>query len=228
MASPRIVPKASVPSLDLASPQPADFTAPTLWDPVVRLTHWGIAVAVLLNALVTDGGSLAHVSLGWMGMALLLLRLIWGVLGPFEARFSAFPPNPAAALRHLGALAGGRPREHRSHNPAGAIMAYGLWATLAAVIVTGLVMTGGATPMQVAQDKAAVASGDWSALIKAGDSSDEDDTSLRHTAEEIHEMAANLLLLLAVLHVAGVFVESRALRRNLVAPMLVGKGDRRP
>jgi cytochrome b len=228
MASPRIVPKAPLPSLDLASPQPAVVTAPTLWDPVVRLTHWGIAVAVLFNTLVSEGGSLPHVSLGWLGMALLLLRVIWGVLGPVEARFSAFPPNPAAAIRHLGALAGGSPREHRSHNPAGAIMAYGLWATLAAVIVTGLVMTGGATPMQVAKDKAAVASGDWSALIKEGDSSDEDDTSLRHTAEEIHEMAANLLLLLAVLHVAGVLVESRALRRNLLVPMLLGKGDRRP
>jgi cytochrome b len=228
MTSPQIVPKAPLPGLDLATPPEADITAPRLWDPVVRLTHWGIAVAVLLNALVTDGGSLTHVSLGWLGMALLLLRVIWGVLGPSEALFSAFPPNPSAALRHLGDVLRGKPRAHRSHNPAGALMAYALWATLATIILTGLVMTGGATPMQVARDKAAVASGDWSALVKEGESSDETDTSLRHTAEEVHEMAANLLLLLAVLHVAGVFVESRAMRRNLVAPMLLGKGDRRP
>jgi cytochrome b len=163
-----------------------------------------------------------------MGMALLLLRLIWGVLGPAEARFSAFPPNPLAALRHLKDLLAGRPRDHRSHNPAGALMVYAFWIALSVVIATGLVMTGGATPMQVAIDKAAVASGDWSALIKEGESSDDGDTNLRHTAEEIHEMAANLLLLLAALHVAGVFVESRAMRRNLVAPMLFGKGGRRP
>jgi cytochrome b len=228
MASPQIVPKAVVPGLDLASPQPAVVTAPSLWDPVVRLTHWGIAVAVLSNTLVAEGGSLTHVSLGWLGMALLLLRVIWGVLGPSEARFSAFPPNPVAAMRHLGDLLRGHRREHPSHNPAGALMAYAFWATLVAVILTGLVMTGGATPMQVAQDKAAVASGDWSALIKEGESSDEDDNALRHTAEEIHEVAANLLLLLAALHVAGVFVESRAMRRNLVAPMLFGRGGRRP
>ena len=231
MAPPRIASlpasPAHAPAPETTAPQSADVTAPTLWDPVVRLAHWGIAVAVLFNALVTEGGSLTHVSLGWLGMALLLLRLIWGVLGPSEARFSAFPPNPAAAIRHLGALVRGRPREHRSHNPAGALMAYGLWATLAVIIATGLVMIGGATPMQVASDKAAVASGDWSALIKEGDVSD-DATSLRHTAEEIHEVAANLILLLAVLHVAGVFVEARALRRNLLAPMLLGKGRGRP
>lgn len=227
MAPPRIVPEVIAPGLGIANPQPEAAEAPSLWDPVVRLTHWGIAVAVLLNALVTRGGSLTHVSLGWMGMALLLLRVIWGVLGPTEARFSAFPPNPVAALRHLGEVLRGKPRAHRSHNPAGALMAYALWATLGVIIVTGLVMTGGATPMQVARDKAAVASGDWSALIKKGESSDEGDNTLRHTAEEIHEMAANLLLLLAVLHVAGIFVESRAMRRNLVAPMLLGKRDRR-
>jgi cytochrome b len=211
----------------MAAMQVAETVSPSLWDPVVRLTHWGIAVAVLLNALVTEGGSVTHVSLGWLGMALLLLRLIWGVVGPSEARFSAFPPNPVAALRHLAELAAGRPREHASHNPAGALMAYAFWLCLSAVIASGLVMTGGATPMQIASDKAAVASGDWSALAEKSDSSSED-TSLRHTAEEIHEVVANLMLLLAALHVAGIFIESRAMRRSLVAPMLLGRTGRRP
>ena len=193
----------------------------TLWDPLVRLTHWGTAGIVLANALATKGGSLTHVWLGWALMALLLLRLVWGVLGPREARFSAFPPNPLAALRHLRDLLAGRAREHPSHNPAGALMVYAFWALLGVMTATGLVMTGGATPMQVAADKAAVASGDWSALIKEGEVA-EDDTSLRHTAEEIHEMASTLLLLLAALHLAGVALESRALRRNLVAPMVLG------
>ena len=201
-------------------------TPPSVWDPIVRLTHWGIAIAVLINALVRDGGSLLHVSLGWLVMALLLLRLVWGVLGPSEARFSAFPPNPVAAVRHLGQLLSGRVEHYPSHNPAGALMAYAFWAALAVVAASGLVMTGGATPMQVAAEKAAVASGDWSALIRESDGeSPETDKRLRHTAEEVHEVASNLLLFLAALHVAGVFVEGRAMRRNLVKPMVLG--DRR-
>ena len=32
-----------------------------LWDPVVRLTHWSIAVIVLLNAVLTEGDSLLHI-----------------------------------------------------------------------------------------------------------------------------------------------------------------------
>lgn len=202
---------------------------PRLWDPVVRLTHWGIALAVLLNTVVTEGGSLLHVSLGWVAMALLLLRLVWGGLGPKEARFSAFPPNPAAALRHLRQIMAGKGGAYPSHNPAGTMMVYGFWMTLAAVILSGLILTGGDTPMQIAADKAAVASGDWSVLIDedAAKTSDAEGAAFRHTIEEVHEVAANLLLLLAALHVAGVFIESRALRRNLLAPMLLGSGDRR-
>ncbi|MBL9050549.1 MAG: cytochrome b/b6 domain-containing protein [Tabrizicola sp.] len=214
MASPR--------TLTAATPS---IAPPSIRDPVVRLTHWGIAIAVLGNAIVNEGGSLIHVTLGWLAMALLVLRLVWGVLGPAEARFSAFPPNPAAALRHLRQLARGRVGHYPSHNPAGALMVYAFWAALTVVIVTGLILTGGATPMQVAADKAAVASGDWSALIKEsdGESSDDEETGLRHTAEEVHEVAANLLLLLAALHVFGVVAEGRAMRRNLVAPMLLGE-----
>jgi cytochrome b len=195
--------------------------SPSLWDPVVRLTHWSIAGVVLLNAVLTEGGSTLHVALGWAGMALLALRLVWGLIGPREARFSAFPPNPRGAVRHLAELARGRPRDYPSHNPAGAIMAYVLWALLAVVTVTGLMMTGGRTPMQVAADRAAVASGDWSVLV--ADSSDDDDGAFGEMAEEVHEVAANLILILAVLHMAGVVVESRAMRRNLVRPMLTGR-----
>ena len=199
---------------------------PRLWDPVVRITHWGIALSVLLNALVNEGGSIVHVSLGWMVMALLVLRMVWGVLGPTEARFSAFPPNPFAALAHVRHLLAGKVPLHRSHNPAGAMVIYAFWATIAVVVATGLVMTGGATPMQVAADKAAVASGDWSALVaKDAGNEAEEESNLGDAAEEVHEIAANLLLILAALHVAGIGLESRAMRRNLVTPMLFG--DRR-
>ena len=215
MAAPRTSHPGAIPAGRQVAP-------PRLWDPVVRLTHWGIAVPVLANGLVNQGGSTVHVTLGWVVMTLLALRLVWGLIGPSEARFSAFPPNPVAALGHLRQLLAGRVRDYPSHNPAGALMAYAFWAMLALVTVTGLVMTGGATPMQVAADKTAVASGDWSALIRE-DGEDEEDSGLRHAAEAVHEVAANLLLLFALLHVAGVFVEGRAMRRNLVAPMLFGE-----
>lgn len=198
---------------------------PALWDPLVRISHWGIAVVVLANALFTKGGGWLHVSIGWAGLTLLLLRLIWGVFGPWEAQFAAFPPNPVAALRHLIALVAGRPRHYVSHNPAGAMMAYALWLCLAVVTFSGLVMTDFATPLDQILREDVVANGDWTTLAKP----DRDDKreGAFEVVEEVHELAANLMLFLAFVHVVGVFVEGRALRRNLVAPMLFGSTRRK-
>ena len=204
--------------------QPAEeggaVAPPDPWDPLVRVTHWLIALAVLLNAVLDEGGSALHVWVGWMVLAVLAIRLLWGVIGPAEARFSAFPPAPRAALRHLKTLLRGRPREHRSHNPAGALMVYALWACLALISVSGLVMTDARSPVTIAEEKAAVAAGDWSVLASADDRAENGE--IKEIAEEVHEVLANLLLLLAAVHVAGVAVESRALRRNLLRPMLTG------
>lgn len=197
---------------------------PDPWDPLVRITHWGIAAAVIANGLINKPGGTAHVWIGWLAMAFLIARLAWGLVGPREARFMAFLPDPRAAISHLlDLLRGRRPREHASHNPAGALMAYALWACLAAVILTGLVMTEGKSPLTIAEQKAAIAAGDWSVLVQSGAAGEDEPREKSEFAKEVHEVAANLMLILALVHVAGVAVESRALGRNLVRPMIHGR-----
>ncbi len=189
----------------------------------MRISHWLIAVAVIANGLLDKPGGTIHVWIGWGVLGLLAVRLAWGLIGPAEARFSAFPPNPRAALSHLVELVRGKPREYASHNPAGAIMVYALWGCLALVTATGLVMTDARSPIAIAQEKAAVAAGDWSVLVKTEGDEEEEEHTLKGAAKELHEGAANLMLILALIHVAGIVVESRALRRNLVRPMVIGR-----
>lgn len=195
------------------------------WDPLLRLAHWGIAVVVIANYAFTKEGGSVHIAFGWAGMALLLLRLIWGFVGPREARFASFPPNPMAALRHLGGLLRGKAPHYPSHNPAGAMMAYALWACLAVLMLTGLGMSG-LSPFAQADLEAAVADGDWSVLVDE-DGEAEGASPYGDVLEEVHEVAANLIVILALLHVAGVAVESRAMQRNLVAPMLIARRGRK-
>jgi cytochrome b len=211
---------------DLASSRlPRKGQALPSWDPLLRLAHWGIAGVVLANYAFTKEGGSVHIALGWAGMALLLLRLIWGFVGPREARFASFPPNPMAAWRHLGGLLRGKAPQYPSHNPAGALMAYALWACLAVLMLTGLGMSG-LSPFARADLEAAVAEGDWSVLVEE-DGDAEGESPYGEVLEEVHEVAANLILILALLHVAGVAVESRALRRNLLAPMLITRRGRK-
>ena len=75
--------------------------------------------------------------------------------------------------------------------------------------------------MQMDEIRASVAQGDWSVLVETEESGEKEE-GLGKAAEEVHEVAGNLILLLVLLHVAGVAVESRALRRSLVRPMLFG------
>lgn len=111
-----------------------------VWDPLVRMIHWGVAGAILLNATVIEDESLAHEVIGYVAVGLVVARLLWGLIGPENARFSAFPPNPVAALRYLAGHLTGRHHHYLSHNPAGALMAYNLWLTILGMGATGYMM----------------------------------------------------------------------------------------
>ncbi|HUS53439.1 MAG TPA: cytochrome b/b6 domain-containing protein [Thermohalobaculum sp.] len=112
-----------------------------VWDMFVRVTHWTVAVLVLAELTVLDEDWAVHRWAGYVVLALVALRLIWGLVGSRYARFSAFPPSLRAAWAHLAGLRRGEHALHLSHNPLGALMAYNLWASLIAVCVTGILMT---------------------------------------------------------------------------------------
>jgi len=194
------------------------------WDPLVRITHWGIAAAVVINRLVTEGGSQAHVWIGLALAALLALRLAWGFVGPVEARFTSFPPSPRRAIEHVQDILTGRHVSHRSHNPLGALMAYALWASLAVVIASGIAMTGFPPRVQAEEgDRPAAAS---TVLMEEDEEAGEggEGEGGGEIAEEVHEIAANLLLALAALHLLGVAFETRRSGRQIVLAMIGGKG----
>lgn len=111
-----------------------------VWDPLVRLIHWGLAGTILATAAFTNPEHQTHEMVGYVAVALVVLRLVWGLIGTRHARFSAFPPIPVAAIRHLNGIRAGRREVHLSHNPAGALMVYNLWASVIGMGITGYMM----------------------------------------------------------------------------------------
>ena len=207
------------------------------WDPVVKLTHWAVVVAVLANALLTEEGSADHIWVGYALAAILALRLLWGIVGPTEARFSAFPPSPARAVAHVRQIAAGETTAHRSHNPLGALMVYAIWGTLLVIIGTGIGMAG--LPSANGGGQLAAASGQVAGVGIAppaeGEADEVGEARGQYRGEgiedggrkegplaEVHEVAANLLYGLILLHIGGVVFESRRQRRNLALAMLPG------
>lgn len=111
-----------------------------VWDPLVRLIHWSVVAAIVLNGFVVEDESRVHEYIGYAALGLVILRLVWGVIGPRNARFSTFPPNPLAALRHIRATFSLRGAIHLSHNPLGALMVYNIWATILVICASGIMM----------------------------------------------------------------------------------------
>ena len=112
-----------------------------VWDPLVRLIHWSLALTILLNGTFIEEESKTHEWIGYIALGLVGLRLVWALIGPKHARFSAFPPSPARAVNHLRAMLSGDKTIHLSHNPLGALMVYNIWASVIAIGITGYMMT---------------------------------------------------------------------------------------
>ncbi len=122
-----------------ADPSAAHAAAPPVrvWDPVLRLCHWALALAVLAAWLTRHGAGLWHEWIGYAAGAVVATRILWGFAGPGPARFSAFLRSPRATLRYARlALRREEPR-HLAHNPLGGWMAAALLATAALTVATG-------------------------------------------------------------------------------------------
>ncbi|MGB5556462.1 MAG: cytochrome b/b6 domain-containing protein, partial [Paracoccaceae bacterium] len=112
-----------------------------VWDPLIRIFHWSLVGGFTANALFVDGDADLHEVIGYAILALILVRLLWGFIGPRYARFSSFPPNPAAAIGQVAEIARGSKTVHLGHSPLGALMIYNLLLSIVAIIVTGWMMT---------------------------------------------------------------------------------------
>jgi cytochrome b len=93
-----------------------------IWDPVVRLFHWLVVTGVAANLFFLEEGKRAHRWTGYAIMALVGIRLVWGIVGTRHARFSDFVPSPNRLWSYGRALIRGREPRYVGHNPAGAIM----------------------------------------------------------------------------------------------------------
>ena len=83
-----------------------------VWDPFVRVFHWGV-VALVAAAFSTQDWKSLHIPLGYAMLALLGARLVWGFVGTRHARFSDFVARPRTVCTRTLAPACCRCRRNR-------------------------------------------------------------------------------------------------------------------
>jgi cytochrome b len=188
-----------------------------VWDPLVRTGHWLLATAVIV-AWFVDEPLWLHSWLGYIAIALVLLRIVWGFIGPDYARFASFVRGPRVAFGYFIDLIRFSSKRHLGHSPAGAVMIIALLVMVAVTAVTGM-----------ASLAATRGEGPFSGVITKVERPNfpiqrkdvEEDQEL--FIEEVHETAANITMVLVILHIAGVALASFAHRENLVAAMITGR-----
>jgi cytochrome b len=107
-----------------------------VWDLFVRLFHWG-TVALFATAFLSSDEKSLHEPVGYVLLALVVLRTGWGFVGTRHARFTSFVVSPRSVLGYLRLLREGRAPRHLGHNPAGGLMILLLLAMLVLVAGSG-------------------------------------------------------------------------------------------
>jgi cytochrome b len=186
------------------------------WDPFVRISHW-VAVTAFLTAYLTGGEPrVVHTLAGYTLASYVVLRVVWGFVGPPRARFAGFVRSPLRAARYLVDLLRGRAQRYVGHSPAGGVMIVLLLLALAAT-------TGAGMTLYALHDGAGPLAGIVASASPVPGGAEDPRVEFW---EETHELLANLTLLLVLLHTAGVIAASIAHRENLVRAMITGRKRR--
>lgn len=176
-----------------------------VWDLPTRLFHWTLAAAAAFMWYSAEaGGNLLvwHLRTGLLILGLVVFRICWGLWGSDTARFANFVRGPKQIKRYL--KGGISENEQPGHNPLGALMVLALLAAVLFQVVTGLF---------AADENTFVNSGYLNGLVG------EDAGS---TFRTVHTAFFNILLGLAVIHIATVFAYKFFKKKNLITPMFSG------
>ena len=178
-------------------------SAVRVWDVPTRLFHWLLVGLFAFSWWSGETGNLdRHRLSGLILLALLVFRLVWGVIGGSTARFSGFVRGPGAVLAYLR----GEAPDKAGHNPLGGWSVVALLALLTVQVGAGLfaVDTDG---------------------LESGPLSDYVSFETGRSAAHIHHLCFDGLLALVALHIAAIaFYWLRG--RNLIKPMLTGSDAR--
>lgn len=177
-----------------------------IWDWPVRLTHWSFALLLPAMYITADNSQWGwHMRLGHVLLALIIFRLIWGVIGTDTARFSSFVKGPGAVL---GYLRGELPhKEHKGHTPLGALAVLALLGLTLAQVSMGL----------FAGDPYDGATGPLNPLVGVGTADFLTDT---------HEWFYYVVFAMIGLHITAVGLYGALQAQNLIGPMVGGRGDK--
>jgi cytochrome b len=171
-----------------------------IWDLPLRLFHWLLVMAVIGSFVSVKLGGNAmiwHGRFGYLVLALIVFRLVWGFVGTHHARFTQFIKSPKVILAYLKS-----PTETPGHSPLGAISVVVLIGLFLVQALAGLFATD-----DIAFDGplAKFVASTWVELLTS-----------------FHRLNEWVLLALVAVHIGAILYYKYAKRINLISAMITG------
>ncbi len=167
-----------------------------IWDLPTRIFHWGLAISVFLSMFIVYGKKYLalHVISGAVAFALIIGRLVWGVVGTRYVRFGAFVKGVDEIKKEFALIKDEEKHHHTVGHPAVAG-----WVMLFLMFCAFIVGVSG-----------------WPLFLSVNN-------DMREAILFWHEVFANLLLAIAFIHIQGVFLHILLHRDAIVQGMVDGK-----
>ena len=176
-----------------------------VWDLPVRLFHWTLVILMVASFTTGKiGGNwlVWHFYSGYLILALVLFRIVWGLIGSDTARFAGFVRGPSHVFAYARSMLGGPPQFHAGHNPLGGLMVVLMLILLLTQATTGLFVDDEIATRGPLADKVADAT---VALMT-----------------RIHRININVLLAAVGLHITAALFYLFVKKDNLIVPMFTG------
>ena len=174
-----------------------------VWDFSIRAFHWLLAGLIsyqLFTALSDDGPQDLHLTIGYIVMALIIFRALWGIFGSYTARFTQFLEPPSKVFNYLRRTE--KTPRSPGHNPLGGYSVLLMLVLISIQIVTGLIC-----------DDEIMLSGPLSQYFSQITIS---------TSNQIHAINAKLLIVVIGVHTVAIFWYRIIKKIDLITPMITG------
>jgi len=180
--------------------------AVVVWDLPVRVFHWLLVLLVVISFTTGKlGGNWLtwHFRSGYMILALVLFRIVWGLVGSRTARFSDFMRGPGHIYNYARSLFSGASMFHGGHNPLGGLMVVLMLALLLLQATTGLFVDDDAGTRAPLADKVPDA--------------------VVGLLTTVHRININVILGCVALHICAALFYLLVKKDNLIKPMVTGR-----
>ncbi|MCF2857376.1 cytochrome b/b6 domain-containing protein [Pseudoalteromonas sp. SMS1] len=171
-----------------------------VWDGFIRGFHWLLVIGIAVLYFSGEEGWLdLHFIVGYLLLALMVTRIVWGIFGSDTAKLSSLFHRPRHIIQALKSKS-----PHVGHNPAGSVMVLLFFILIFIQLISGLMTTDD--------------------ILMEGPLVTYISYELAELAGDIHQLNIDLLLVAIAVHITAI-VMYRIKGVNLLKTLLTGKSD---